>query len=45
MGQDVNNPSNVTIDATPLDVVNTINYLGVTITSNLSQWGGHHKDW
>ena len=36
MGQDVDNPPNITIDGTPLDVMNTFTYLGATITSNLS---------
>ena len=35
MGQDVDNSTNVTIDGTPLDVMNTYTYLGATITSNL----------
>ena len=36
MGQDVDNLPNVTINGTPLDVVNTFTYLGATITNNLS---------
>ena len=36
MGQDVDNPPNVMIDDTPLDVMNTFTYLGTTIISNLS---------
>ena len=36
MGQDMDNPPNVMIDHTPLDVVNSFTYLGATITSNLS---------
>ena len=36
MGQDVDNPPNVMINGTPLDVMNFFTYLGTTITSNLS---------
>ena len=36
MGQDVDNCPNVTIDGTPLDVMNTFTYIGATITSKLS---------
>ena len=36
MDQDMDNPPNVMIGGTPLDVMNTFTYLGATITSNLS---------
>ena len=36
MGQDVDNPPNVMINGTPLDVMNSFTYLGATITSSLS---------
>ena len=36
MGQDVDNPPNIMIDGTPLDVANSLTYLGATITINLS---------
>ena len=36
MSHNVDNPPNVTIDGTPLDVMNTFTYLGATITTNLS---------